>query len=145
MSPHISLRSLIPALSIDPRSATGRRRVLIGLLAAGALLGACTDPEAAPSQTLDVTEHPEATIAAAALIPGDTVVDRGITAGVPDRGVSVRVIAELEAGGAQTLTVATADDGRVTITRGTPSWRPNGRPTRRRVIRHRRAMTRRSA
>jgi hypothetical protein len=88
-------------------------------------LSGCADSEPAPTQTLDVTGQTEPTITSKTLLPGDTVVDHDLSAEVPDRGESVKAIAELVAGGSQTLSVETGPDGSVTITRGDPAADPD--------------------
>ena len=118
MKHHISRRNpmSLPVAGRRTRTAASSRRIAVLVLAAGAWLGpACADPEPAPSQTLDVTDQPEQTITAAALAPGDTVVDHGVSAVVPDRGEGVQGVGELAGGGAVTIAVETALDGAVTI------------------------------
>lgn len=108
MKSHIIMRKLVLCAVVSPLAMSG-----------------CADSEPAPTQTptqtLDVTGQTDATITSTTLLPGDTVVDHDLSAEVPDRGESVKAIAELVAGGSQTLSVETGADGSVTITRGDPA------------------------
>jgi Matrixin len=96
-------------------------RNLVWYAAVGALaISGCVDSAPPESRTLDVTGQSQLTITSATLLPGDTVVDRGISMVVPERGEGVWGIADVVTGHTETLSVETAMDGTVTIARNAP-------------------------